>query len=260
MSLLSHSLDFWVVAVPAVLLIGVAKAGFGGGAGVIATPLMALVLPVPEAAALLLPILIMADIFAVSHYRRDLDRHELSLLLPAAVLGIVLAGLLFTQLVGKERVLEVGVGLIALAFVSYRIAQTAIFRALSRRPPAAAWGVLLGSVAGFASTLAHAGGPPFTIYLLPQGLSRERFVGTSAWFFFAVNVLKLFPYGFLGLLGVKDLPTALLLAPLAFVGVRLGVRLNRLVSEKVFNLAIYLLLTLTGAQLILGRNLLDLLL
>lgn len=111
-ALLSHPLEFWLFAGLAVLLIGVAKAGFGSGIGVAATPLLALVLPVVEAAALLLPLLLVADVFAVRHYRGTFDRSNLWLLLPSAAVGIVLGGLFFERFIEQERVLKVGIGLI----------------------------------------------------------------------------------------------------------------------------------------------------
>ena len=79
---------FWVCAVGAVLLMGVAKAGFGGGIGILATPLLALTVSVADAVALLLPLLIACDVFAVRHYRRTFDKTSVKRLLPGSALGI----------------------------------------------------------------------------------------------------------------------------------------------------------------------------
>ncbi len=242
-------------AAAAALLVGVAKAGFGAGSGVIATPLVALTLPVPQAAALLLPVLIGADVFAVWHYRRSASLRDLRLLLPSALVGIVLGALTFDLLAPHGRALEVGIGLLALGFVLWQAVRARVLRALEQRPPSRLWGAVLGSVAGFTSTLAHVGGPPVAVYLLPRGLGRELFVGTAAWFFFIVNVVKLVPYAWLGLLNVDNLLVAVLLLPLAFAGAALGVWLNRTVQERGFTLAIYVLLTLTGIQLVSGSSL-----
>ncbi len=242
-------------AAAAALLVGVAKAGFGAGSGVIATPLVALTLPVPQAAALLLPVLIGADVFAVWHYRRSASLGDLKLLLPSALVGIVLGALTFDLLAPHGRALEVGIGVLALAFVAWQVVRVRVLRALQGRPPSRLWGGVLGGLAGFTSTLAHVGGPPVAVYLLPRGLRRDLFVGTAAWFFFIVNVVKLVPYAWLGLLSVDNLLVAVLLLPLAFAGAALGVWLNRTVQERGFTLAIYVLLTVTGVQLVSGSSL-----
>ena len=120
--------QFWLAAVSTALLIGVSKAGFGGGPGVIATPLLSLVMPVPEAAALLLPILLLADVFAVRHYYDQVDKQSLRVLLPGALLGILLGALFFRQFSDQDRVLKLGIGVIALAFVLYQAVRSRILR------------------------------------------------------------------------------------------------------------------------------------
>ena len=112
----------------------------------------------------------------------------------------------------------------------------------------------MGLVAGFTSTLAHAGGPPTVIFLLPQRLPRDLFVGTTVVFFAAVNLIKLAPYASLGLLRIGNLETTLLLAPLTYVGVRVGIYLNAHFTEVWFNRLVYSILLLTGVQLMVGRS------
>ncbi|MEJ2665577.1 MAG: sulfite exporter TauE/SafE family protein [Deinococcales bacterium] len=248
-------LDAFAVAAVAAVLIGLAKAGFGAGSGVIATPLVALTMPVPAAAALLLPVLIAGDIFAVWHYRRSASLRDLRRLLPGALVGIALGALAFDRLAPHGRALEVGVGVLALAFVAWQLFRERVLRLLASSPPSRGWGSVLGAVAGFTSTLAHVGGPPVAVYLLPRGLGRELYVGTAAWFFFIVNLVKLLPYAWLGLLNTDNVLVAVTLLPLAFVGAALGVWLNRAVRERAFTLAIYALLVLTGVQLVSGTSL-----
>lgn len=250
---------FWLTAVLAVTLVGIAKAGFGGGVGVVATPLLALTIPVPEAAALLLPLLIIIDLLSIGPYQHHVERESLRLLLPAAVVGIVLGALFFRTFSDDERLLKSGIGLLALLFVAYQVLRTLRPGVLPAQRPPRPLGFLLGTVAGFGSTLAHAGGPPVSIYLLPQRLPQEKFVGTSVVFFTAVNLLKLIPYGFLGLLRVGNLTTILLLSPLTLVGVVVGIRLNRRFDPTWFNRVVYTLLFLTGVELVSGRSVLGLL-
>lgn len=257
MSLPAYSVMFWVTAVLAVLLIGVSKAGFGGGTGIIATPLLALTIPVTDAAALLLPILIIADLFSLYHYRHQFDARLIRFMLPSATVGIILGALFFGSFSHNEQILKLGIGLLSVLFVLFELLRTQIFDRLGEKRPGITIGIFFSGLAGFTSTLAHAGGPPATIYLLPQKLPRQMFVGTSVVFFTAVNLIKLIPYSYLNLLRVGNLTTILILSPLAYVGVGLGIYLNRRFTDKWFNRLIYTLLFLTGIQLILATNLLD---
>lgn len=250
---------FWPTAVFAILIIGISKAGLGGGIGAIATPLLALFIPVADAAALLLTILIVADLLSMQHYRQQFDRESLWVLLPSGLVGIVLGSLFFNYFRGNEQLLKIGIGVIALLFVLFQLSRALILRSLTGKRPSTPVGLLLGTVAGFTSTLAHVGGPPATIYLLPQKLPRHLFVGTTVVFFMVVNIVKLIPYAFLGLLRVGNIGATLLLLPLTFVGVRLGAWLNGRLNENLFNAIVYTLLTLTSLELILGFNLIDLL-
>ena len=243
---------FWIAAITAVLILGVAKAGFGGGIGFIATPLIALTISVADAAALLLPLLIIIDLLSIRHYRGSYDKPSLKLLLPSAIVGIILGALLFNGLRDNDVLLRRALGLFAVLFVIYQVGRSALLGALEGHRPGRPVGVFLGVLSGFGSTLAHAGGPPATMYLLPQKLPRQLFAGTTVWFFTAVNLIKLVPYGALGLLRMGNLVTILLLAPVAFIGVRLGIYLNRNFDELWFSRVIYLFLFLTGLQLLTG--------
>jgi uncharacterized membrane protein YfcA len=248
---------FWGTAVLTILLVGIAKGGFGSGPAAIATPLLSLVMPVADAAALLLPILILADLFVIGQYRRSADKSNLRTLLPGALVGVLLGALFFYQFINNERVLKTGIGLIAVGFVLYQMMGSRLSAALPARKPPGWVGSLVGIIAGFISTLAHVGGPVVVIYLLPQRLSRQLFVGTAAAFFFIVNTVKLLPYGALGLLKVGNLWTTLLLLPVAYIGVRLGVWLNQRFSERWFNITMYTILLLVGTQLILGKSFIE---
>jgi len=257
MNLPDYSTVFWITAVLTVTLVGIAKAGFGGGAAVIATPLLALTTSVADAAALLLPLLIIIDMISIVHYRGTFDRHSIRLMVPSAAVGILLGGLFFGLFNSNERVLKLGIGLLAVSFVLFQLFRTQILGQLSGKRPSTTSGIFFSGLAGFTSTLAHAGGPPATIYLLPQQLPRQLFVGTTVVFFTAVNLIKLIPYSFLGLLKVGNLTTILVLSPLCYLGVKLGVYLNGRFTDKWFNRLIYTLLFLTGTQLIIGKNLLQ---
>jgi uncharacterized membrane protein YfcA len=245
-----YPVAFWPVAVMAVILLGIDKAGFGGGVGIVSTPLIALTIPVPEAAALMLPILLVADLFSLRHYYRLYDPISVRVLLPGSAIGILLGALVFHYFADHARALRVAVGLLAMGFVLFQVGRALIFGALARVRLPAWLGALLGMCAGIGSTLVHAGGPFVAVYLLPQGLSREIFVGTTVVLFAAMNLLKIGPYAYLGLIRVGNLAAVALLAPLAVMGVWLGIWLNRRFENTWFQRTVYALLFLTGLQLI----------
>ncbi|MEZ4870162.1 MAG: sulfite exporter TauE/SafE family protein [Caldilineaceae bacterium] len=252
---------FWVTAAFVMILTGLGKSGFGSGIGALATPLLALIIPVADAAALMLPLLIIMDFFTLPYYytKRRFDVTHLRILLLSSLIGIAIGGYYFDALSHNEQAMKMGIGALALLFVLLQVGRSLIFGALSdhRPPPLAGW--ILGAVGGFTSTVAHAGGPPVTIYLVPQNLPRDRYVGTTVLLFAAINLIKLIPYYFLGLLRIGDLGTVLLLAPLAYVGVRLGIWLNQRFNNLWFTRFIYTFLFLTGLQLLTGWNLLAML-
>ena len=176
------------------------------------------------------------------------------------MIGIGIAWFFFDRLFAHERLLKIGIGIIALLFVVYQLSRELILKRIEGVRFSNWAGVMLTTTAGFTSTIAHVGGPPFQIYLIPQKLPRDRFVGTNAWFFWAVNIIKLIPFWFLGLLTLGNLSTTLVLIPVIPIGIFLGVWLNRKVQQDVFNWIIYGLMTITGIQLVLGQSLISMLL
>lgn len=236
---------FYLVAVPAILLVGISKGGFGHGAGIFATPLMALVLPIPQAVAILLPIICVMDLIGSAAYRRTFSRENLKLILPGGVAGVLLGTLTFRYF--DESWIRAFLGAMAVAFVLHRF----LFRAHTvPAPRSTSKGLFWSTVSGITSTIAHAGGPPLSIYLLPQRLNRATMVGTSVIFFAIINFLKLVPYTWLGLFDARNLSTALVLAPLAPVGIALGIWLMRRLAEDVFYRISYGLLLILGAKLL----------
>lgn len=252
MTLPSYPASFWLVATLSILILGVDKSGFGGGVGMLATPLLALVIPVPQAAALLMPLYIVADVMALRHYHRTFDRQSLAILLPGGLLGIFLGTLAFHYLTGQGDWLRKAVGLFALVFVCLQAGRTWLFGVLAKHRPPALWGSMLGVLTGFGSTLIHAGGPFAVIYLLPQQLPRELFVGTTVILFALMNWIKLLAYAYLGILRWGNLSTVMVLAPVALFSVWLGVWLNQRFNQIWFQRVVYALLLVTGLELLFG--------
>jgi uncharacterized membrane protein YfcA len=235
---------FYAAAIPAVLLMGLAKSGLGGF-GALATPLMALGVPVPQAAAIMLPLLFVMDAIGLQQLWREADRALLRLLLPAGLIGTVVGTLSF-GLLSTQAVAGI-VGALTLLFLAQRLAFPPRADAPS---PSRRLGFALGIASGFTSFVAHAGSPPISAYVLPLKLAPIRFAATMAVFFAAVNLSKWLPYAWLGLIDGRNMATSLVLAPLAPVGVWLGVWLTRRIAAVWFYRLAYIGMALTGAKLL----------
>ena len=236
---------FYAAAIPAILLVGISKGGFGSGAGMFATPLIALTLPIPQAAAILLPILCVMDLAGLYAYRGTYARDLLRVLLAGGVLGIVLGTLTFRYV--DESWIRVILGAMALGFVAQRYAKRAVTAAAA---PSAPRGFFWSTVSGVTSTIAHAGGPPMSIYLLPLRLDKAVMVGTTVVFFAVMNAVKLVPYAWLGLFDARNLATSAALAPLAPLGIWIGVKLMRRIPETLFYRICYAILVVVGLKLL----------
>ena len=236
---------FYMVAVPAVLLMGVGKSGFGAGFGSLAVPLMALAVTVPQAAAILMPVLLLMDLLGMATFRKDLDKALLKFMLPFALLGVGLGTLLF-KLLNAQLVAGI-VGGLTLLF----LAQHLLFPPHANRAPAPRWlGAILLAASGFTSFIAHAGGPPVSAYVIPLRLKPVVFTATMAFLFFFINLAKWLPYAWLGLLDMRNFATSLLLLPLAPLGVWLGVRIARRIEPVLFYRLLYGGMFLTGSKLL----------
>ncbi len=236
---------FYLVALPAVLLLGISKSGFGAGFGSLAVPMMALAVTVPQAAAILMPVLLLMDLLGLAAFRKHVDRRLLMFLLPYGLAGILAGALLFKLL--DARVVAGIVGAFTLAFLAQRL----LFPPRPDSAPPPRWlGSLLTVISGFTSFIAHAGGPPLNAYVIPLRLSPMLFTGTLAYFFFFINLAKWIPYAWLGLLDTANLMTSLVLLPVAPLGVWLGVRIARSIQPTLFYRMLYLGMFLTGVKLL----------
>jgi len=237
---------FYVAAIPAILLVGIAKGGFGGGVGLIGTPMVALTTTPTRAAAILLPILCAMDIVGLIAYRKSWDAVNMRILAPAAMVGILVGTATFRFL--DENLIRLLIGALALAFVLRHWIETA--PADEPALPDRRAGSLWGAISGFTSFVAHAGGPPLSVYLLPQRMDKTLFVGTTVIYFAVVNYVKLIPYSLLGQFSGENLLTSLLLVPLAPLGMWLGIWLHRRIDEKLFYQTVYLMLAAVGLKLL----------
>ncbi len=236
---------FWAVAVPAVLLTGLAKSGFASGLGSLATPMIALTLPVPQAAAVMLPLLMAMDATGLQQLWRVRDPALVRALVPSGLLGIALGTLCFGLL--SMKAVSGLVGALTLAFLAQRL----LFPPhTGGRLPAAWLGRACAVTSGFTSFIIHAGGPPLQAYLLPLRLEPRVLAGTMSVYFACINLAKVLPYAALGLVDLGLLATSALLLPLAPLGVWAGVRLLDRVSNAWFYRIAYLCMAVSGCKLL----------
>lgn len=237
---------FYVLAVCAVILIGLSKGGFGGALALLGVPLVALAIPPVQAAAIFLPILVAMDLAGLWAWRGIYHKRTLVIMLPAAVIGIA-AGWTTAAYVNDNHIRLI-VGSISLLFSL----QWWLGGAGSRAAKADnRWkGRFWGAIAGFTSFVSHAGGPPFQMYVLPLKLDKSLYAGTGVIFFAVVNAVKLVPYFALGQFSPANLMTSAMLIPLAPLATFAGAWLVKRVDQTLFYRITYAALIPVGIKLI----------
>ena len=241
----SIDITFYAVALLAALLIGLSKGGLSM-VGSLATPILALVISPVTAAAVLLPILVISDAFGLWSYRREFDRRNLMILIPAGALGVAM-GWATASLV-SDRWVSLTIGIIGVVFC-----MNGWLRRHAEVKPHAAdvpRGLLWGSIMGFSSFVAHVGGPPYQVYVFPQRLPKVVYAGTTTIVFAAINFIKLLPYWALGQFSTSNLRTSALLAPIAIAGTFAGVRLVRVLPERFYFNFVQVMLLIVSIKLI----------
>ena len=260
-----HDTTRLLVAVLAAFFIGLSKAGFGGGLGMLTTPLCVIAFGAKDAIGILLPLLCAGDLFSLYHYWGKWERKNLAYLLPGAVVGVVLG----VRLIGRfsPREMNLAIGLLAVGFVVFQWVKETIFRAEGAFAPNHRLGLVCGLGTGVTSTFAHGAAPVVSIFLIPQRMAKAIYVGTTVLVFTWVNWIKL-PFFCLDqkLLAVGWLPVesiinrrtlliSLTFFPLVPLGVWIGVWLNRRFSEAGFTRAVYVLTLVAGIELIFNFDL-----
>ncbi len=236
---------FLAVCALALFLSGISKSGLLPSIGAASVPLLTFVMPARDAAGMVLPVLLVMDAVALISLRREVHWPNLKVLLPGALAGIGLGWL--TSAMVSDAAVALAIGLISLIFVldAWLPIRQKLQTGVSR--PA---GIFWGTMAGLTSFISHTGGPPFQIYLVPQRLSPAMFAGTAAWFFAIVNAVKLVPYYFLGQLSPGNLQLSVMMLPVAFVGIFIGLRLVRIIQVELFYRMTYVLIFLLALKLI----------
>lgn len=236
-----------ILACLAVIVIGMAKGGLSG-VGALGTPILALAVPPAIAAAILLPVIIVQDVVSVWAFRHEWDRWIVGWMLPGAIVGIALATGFAAAV--EERHLLLLLGAITLGFGLYRLwmERGGRIAAPSNSP---GWvGSLFGIAAGVTSQIAHAGGPPFQMWVTPRKLPHATYIGTNAVLFALMNWLKVPGYVMLGTLNRETFAAAVVLMPLAVVSTIITLRLIRRMDSERFYTLIHVLMVLLGGKLV----------
>ncbi|MDB5523360.1 MAG: hypothetical protein JWM58_1123 [Rhizobium sp.] len=241
--------SFYFIAIPAVILVGLSKGGMGDALGLLGVPILSFVVPPMQAAAILLPILVVMDAAALWTWRKSGNSGLLNIMLPGALLGIAIGWA--TSAIVPNYVMRLIIGLVALSFTA-RFFYNRYFAGNAQHPArphsvprAGFWGTL----SGYGSFVAHAGGAPFQVYALPLKLSPADYTGTAVRFFAILNAVKLVPYFMLGELDINNLylsATLFPLAPLATIG---GAYMVRRMKPDFFYPFMYGMCALAGLKL-----------
>jgi hypothetical protein len=235
---------FYAMAIPSVILIGLSKGGLTG-IGALAVPLMAIVASPLQAAAVLMPILLILDIVAVWTYRKTYDKKTLLITIPASIIGIVIGAILVSQI--NTDLVRIIIGFIAISFtVSYWISKS------DTKPQghSLARGTVWGGITGFTSFVTLTGAPPYQMYLLPLRLEQRTYAGTFMIFFWMNNLLKIIPFMMLGEMNRSTLITSSILFPISLIFAFIGIWIVRKLPTKIFYEIIYILLFLVSIKLI----------
>ena len=238
-------LNAWLLMVVAVIIVGISKGGFGGGMGMLAVPIMALAMSPMLAAAILLPVLCAMDLMAMRAYWQRWALEHIKITVPAALVGTIVGAFTFRYLNADHIRFVIGV-------ISTGFALNSWFKPAQRwikTKPGAHAGRFWGFTSGFTSFVSHTGGPPLSVYLVPQQLDKSTLQATTVLFFTVVNYFKLIPYALLGQLNFTNFKISLLLLPLAALSIAAGVYLHKRVTDKMFYQITYVVLFITGLKL-----------
>ena len=250
-----ETIDFsvwqWLLAGLAAVMIGVSKTGIPG-LSILVVPLMASVMPAKMSVGVVLPMLIFADIFAISYYRRHAEWKHILRLLPLTLVGI-LVGFFAMGLISDSQLKPI-IGVIVLIMLAARLyhQQTGAGNveegAAPKHHPLIT--PTLGLFAGITTMMANAAGPVMTIYLLLMRVGKIRFVGTCAWFFFIVNWIKVPLSVKSDLITAESLKISVCLMPLILIGVVTGILVLKKIPQKAFNIVVQLLATAAAIKLL----------
>ena len=221
--------SYFFLAGLAALLVGLSKGGLSS-MGMLAVPLLSLVMSPVKAAVLLLPIFVASDMVGIWLYRHSFDAQNLKILIPAGLVGIFIGWL--TASVVSDTAVQLLIGLIGVSFcLNMWLRKT---ERVDQQGPHWVKGSFWGALSGFTSFISHSGAPPYQVYMLPQKLPKIAFAGTTTLFFAVINATKIIPYQNLRPYTHEDMLSAAALIPFALVGTFLGAYLTKRIADRWF--------------------------
>jgi hypothetical protein len=237
----------WLILALAAALIGISKTGVPG-MGILVVPLVAAVVPAKVSTGLVLPMLIVGDIFAVAYYKRHAVWSHLLPLIPWAVAGVIIGAFALGKV--NDAQLRPIIGLIVLTMLTLNFIRQ--YRGGDNLPIPKSWffAAVMGLLAGTTTMMANAAGPIMAIYLLAMQLPKQEFIGTGAWYFLLLNCFKIPFSAGLSLITPASLSVNLVLIPLVVLGALLGIVLVKHIPQKAFNTAVQVLATLAAINLL----------
>ncbi len=226
------TLSIWILSIVCAIMIGMAKTGING-LGTLVVPLMAFAFGGMPSSGLVLPMLIMADVFGVFYYHRNAHFKTLIKIMPWALVGII-AGLVTGKAISAEQFKHL-IGVLLILSLVVMVWSEYSLKKSSRTNQKSWFAIPFGVAGGFSTMIGNAAGPVMSIYLLMKNLPKNQFIGTAAWFFFVVNLIKL-PLQIWGWHNIT--PETLFfnfkMLPFIALGAFLGIRLVRLIPEKIY--------------------------
>lgn len=233
-----------VVLALAIFITGVSKSGFAGGMGAITVPLLSVVMEPVLAISLMLPTLLLMDGLSLRAWWGHHKSSLLKVLVPAGFSGIIV-GYVLLNVVNEAQVIALLGGTTILLGI-YGLLPKPSKISLSN-----VWGYPLGVLSGFTSFIAHAGGPPLNAFLLSKHLNKSDYLGTAVVFFACINLAKVPPYIGLGQFTLQNIVIAAIFIPVSFLGIKLGIYLQRKLSDAAFFKVINVLMIGLGGYLLL---------
>ena len=246
---MEYSQTTWIVLAVCALLVGVGKTGVPG-IGIVVVPFMAICFPAKASTGVLLPLLAIADIFAVAYYRRHGKWKHVLKLLPWALLGIGVGSVIIRYI--SDTQLKPIIGLIVLTVLILNYLRSRTQGAEEKIPTHWLFAATLGFSAGLTTQLANAAGPIMIIYLLAMRLPKNEFIGTGAWYFLILNWLKVPLFIMDGRITVDSVIADLYVIPFIFVGAVLGIVALKKIPQKGFNITVQILAMLAALKLALS--------
>lgn len=235
----------WALGCCAALIVGLSKTAIPG-IGILATALMVSVFPAKESVGALLPMLIVGDVFAVAYYRRHAEWRKLLELFPSVIAGMAAGGVVLALMSSEQ--LEPFLGALILVLLLLDMARRRF--GWSRMPHQAWFVITCGGLAGFATTVGNVAGPIMNIYLISKGLDKERFLGTSAWYYLIINCSKVPIFSYLGMISGSSLLFDALMVPGIVVGAVVGRFVVRRMRPEVFTFLVFALAAVAAVKLL----------